>query len=470
MEVAVRSILALAGLAAICLGSLAARSAPLSSGALAEYLALDDPSYGWVERGRGELLGTPYVELTLTSQVWQGRLWKHQLIIIRPIDPAEDAEHALLFIDGGKWRPELESAQGSPELTPLGRGLIAVANALRTPVAILKQVPHQPMFGGLTEDALIAYTFDQYLATRDPEWPALLPMVKAAVRAMDAVQDFALLAWGLPIDTFTVSGASKRGWTTWLVGATDPRVTGIAPIVFDMLNIPQQLQHQQRIWGEYSERLADYTGRGLPERLDTEAGQELLSIVDPYAYREALRQPKLIILATNDPYWPANALNRYWDGLRGRNYILYVPNAGHSPRGLTRVAGSLAAFHRHVAHGERLPDLRWQFRHDGGKLVLRISSDIRPVSVTAWVARSPDRDFRDARWRARRLSLPRIDGLPWEGGWDLQLPFQKSYEFELDIPGDGYAAVFAEATYARGDLAPLLFLSTIMRVVGAAGQ
>ena len=47
---------------------------------------------------------------------------------------------------------------------------------------------------------------------------------------LDAVQAFARQEFNHKIEKFVVSGASKRGWTTWLTGAVDARVRAIAPM------------------------------------------------------------------------------------------------------------------------------------------------------------------------------------------------------------------------------------------------
>src|SRR5262245_50417873 len=225
----------------------------------------------------------------------------------------------LLWNQGGK---------ASPTSTFMA---MRVAQQSKSPVAFLYGVPNQPLLDGKKEDALIAETFVRYLKTKDENWPLLLPMVKSVVKAMDAVQAFSKEEWKQPVEGFIISGASKRGWTTWLTAASgDPRVKAIAPAVIDMLNMKEQLPHQLKSFGAYSEMIGDYTKLGLAELPDSPEVRKLYGLVDPYSYREQLTLPKLILLGNNDPYWTVDALNLYWDGLKGDKWVMYVANAGHN--------------------------------------------------------------------------------------------------------------------------------------------
>src|ERR1044071_4995581 len=114
----------------------------------------------------------------------------------------------------------------------------------------------------------------------DDTWPALLPMVKSAVRAMDTVQAYAQKEHQQKVEKFVVAGASKRGWTTWLTGAVDKRVAGIAPMVIDMLNMKAQTQWSQKVYGKQSEQIHDYTELNLHQKLDDPPIQKLRSWID----------------------------------------------------------------------------------------------------------------------------------------------------------------------------------------------
>jgi PhoPQ-activated pathogenicity-related protein len=416
---------------------------------LPEYLARPDPAFGWKVRAEDRYHGAEWGELILTSQSWRGMPWRHQLYVIRPPNMARDAHQALLVIDGGKWRPEYEHAP--TEVSPPKRAdlFLAIAKRLASPVVVLRQVPNQPLFDGLSEDALIAYTLEQYLRTGEPDWPLLLPMVKSAVRAMDAAQRYAEERWSHRIEAYTVTGASKRGWTTWLTAAADDRVTALAPMVIDVLNMGPQMHHQRETWGETSEQIADYAQRGLIDQLDTAGGRRLLAIVDPYAYREQLTQPKLVILATNDRYWPLDAAWLYWDGLRGPKYPVYLPNQGHQLTDFRRMIAAINAVHQNVARGRPLPDLRWRYEEDPDGLALILDAEPQPVTVRAWLARSASRDFRSASWRWMRVS--RRNG---------------QYRYWLSRPARGFRAIYAEAVFGRGD--DQVFLSSLPLIAGPA--
>ena len=184
--------------------------------ALADYVHQPDTSFAWKKLEQRQVEGFTATRLECTSQTWRGNVWQHQLLVVRPPE-VRNPDIALLEIGGDG---AVDRTFGSL------RDIASQAGAI---VASINRVPNQPFYGGRREDALIAYTFDQYLKTGDTTWPLLFPMVKSAVRGMDAVQAFAEQESGHEITRFVVSGASKRGWTTWLTAAVDPRVQAIAP-------------------------------------------------------------------------------------------------------------------------------------------------------------------------------------------------------------------------------------------------
>jgi PhoPQ-activated pathogenicity-related protein len=276
-------------------------------------------------------------------------------------------------------------------------------------------------------------------------------MVKSAVRGMDAVQEFGKDKWKLDIRNFTLTGASKRGWTTWLTASVDPRVNAFAPMVIDMLNMSAQMKHQVESFGKFSEQIDDYTQRDIQGQGDTEEGRLLRAIIDPHAYRKLLTQPKVILLGTNDRYWPLDALNLYWHDLVGEKHILYVPNNGHGLSDFARITGTITALHRQAAGQLKMAKLAWELTEDDKHLTLNVKADQKPSKVSAWVATSASRDFRDSKWSSHTLE-----------------PIDGHYLYQLALPESGYAAVFGEAVFDT-DLLPY-FLSTNVKIVKAKGD
>jgi PhoPQ-activated pathogenicity-related protein len=395
---------------------------------LERYLRKPEADFGWSikEKIEREQSGDRIYDLRFVSQSWQESRWEHQLQVYQPRG-TEPNSAMFLWVTGGSAR--------AAHIT-LG---LELARKIKAPVAFLYHIPNQPLLEeSLREDDLIAETFVRYLKTQDENWPLLFPMVKSVVKAMDVLQAFGPQEWSRPIDKFIVSGASKRGWTTWLTAAVDPRVGAIAPVVIDTLNMRAQMPRQLKAFGAYSSRLKPYTSRGLVPIPETPEGERLLSMVDPWAYRHRLNLPKLIVNGTNDSYWATDALNLYWGDLPANKWVVYVPNAGHDLRRRDRpqsdqlndLVEALAAFSRHQISGKPMPRLTWKHENANGNSRLLIEAKPAPRSARLWVAHTPTRDFRAADWREQEVTLSKgiIIG-------------------EVTPPAKGYLAYYGELDY-----------------------
>lgn len=411
---------------------------------LLQYVQRPEPAFAWKlkEKINHPLGGTIY-DLQLTSQVWQGITWEHQLQIYQPPN-AKPNSTMLLYNTGG-------AASDGNKLFGM-----ELARLIGAPCAFLYHIPNQPLLDGKKEDTLIAETFVRYLDTKDENWPLLFPMVKSLVKGMDVLQVFTAEEFKLPVTKFIVSGASKRGWTTWLTAAADSRVKAIAPMVIDTLNMQDQGPYQLKSFGKYSDQVRDYTARGLLPMPETPEAKRLWSMVDPWVYRERLSLPKLLINGVNDPYWTTDALNLYWNDLKGEKWVLYVPNAGHDlqqklPDGTknrTAVINGLAAFARHQTKDNPMPQVAWKHDDGNGKLRLTVTADQAPNKARLWVAEAPTRDFRLATWREQPaiISGGKVTG-------------------EVSPPTTGCLAFFAELDYEIDGLSH--HLSTQLRIAEA---
>lgn len=368
-------------------------------------------------------------EIELTSQTWQGIGWKHSIALIRPANLRAQGI-AVLYITGSRRPADIATAT-------------LLAESARLPVAVLFDIPNQPIWN-MWEDDLIAHTFEKFLETRDPSWPLLFPMTKAAVRAMDALEKHTA-STDNPIRRFVVAGASKRGWTSWLVAASgDERVVGIAPMVFDNLNIEKQMRHQMASWGRYSPMIDDYTRRGLQAKLETPLGRRLSRMVDPHAYLPVIRVPVLVVIGANDPYWTTDALSLYVDDLRMPNWSLAVPNGGHDLGNGRMAFESIRAFAVSRAGKMPMPEVRWEVEWPDRERSpeLRVRSSGLPVrAVQFWVAESDSLDFSESRWRA---GAQRLIDPPQTEPVDVRLT--------LDRRPERHTAVMGEVRYRFDDV------------------
>ncbi|PCE64732.1 PhoPQ-activated pathogenicity-related family protein [Sediminicola luteus] len=396
--------------------------------ALRHYLNNGDTHYTYEVKKKYELGTVTAYDLLLTSQKWREHLWQHQLTILVP----EKLKYtgALLFITGGsvnedgpKWKKEDDGTT---------KRFAQLAEINQAVTAIVRQTPKQPLYDGLVEDQLISFTLHNFRSSKDYSWPLLFPMVKSAVRAMDAVQDFSKKTFKHSIDGFTVSGASKRGWTTWLTGANDPRVKAIGPMVIDVLNMPVSLDYQLEAWQEYSIQIEDYTKLEIPQQVSSPDGNALTTMIDPYSYRKDLTMPKLIFIGTNDEYWPVDAIKNYIEDIPGDNFVHYTPNAGHDLAGGEEALKSLSGFWANTLRKNDYPDLNYKINTTATSATLEVEGSTDAlIGAYVWSATSTDRDFRDEEFSAQKLSVGK----------------SKSISHTFNFPKKGYKALYIDLEY-----------------------
>lgn len=395
----------------------------VSANALEDYVYQSDPHYNWKLTEQKEEDWGILTYLELVSQHWRHQSWSHPMIVVRPHE-VRNPEIGFLFVAGD------ETGEGYIGWLKL---LAQCAGAV---TAVITQIPNQPLYDGLREDALIAFTLARYLETGDETWPLLFPMVKSVMRGMDTMQAFSQKAFQQKIEGFVVAGASKRGWTTWLTAAVDSRVKGIAPMVFDMLNMKQQLLWAEKVYGRQSKKIGDYTELNLHRNQDSPAIVKLRSWIDPYEYRSRYTMPKLLLLGTNDPYWVVDSLRHYWDELPPPKLIFQTPNAGHDLDGGEEAMQTLVAFFQMIADGQELPRMHWILPGNASAaryVSAKVRIDQPARAIRLWTATSGDRDFRDEHWTSRNLQV---------------LSGSHQADVKVSIPEHGYRAYLFEAEMA----------------------
>jgi PhoPQ-activated pathogenicity-related protein len=419
---------------------------------LDQYVALRDPTYSWklVKTIPGQ--GFTTFVLDLKSQSWRQSpevdraVWQHFLVITKPDEVKH--ETAFLMIGGGKngGEPPAQSIDASA----------LIARNTHSVVADLGMVPNQPLIldgdgKARSEDDLIAATWVKFMKTGDPTCLVRFAMVKSAVRAMDAVTEFLASETGgkTAIKKFVVAGGSKRGWTTWLTGAVDPRVVAVVPIVIDVLNVRTCGIHHYEAYGFFAQAIGDYTRHGIFKWMDSPQYADLLRIEDPYSYRDRLTMPKFIVNASGDQYFPPDSSQFYYQDLPGVKYLRYVPNANHSLRD-TDARQSIMAFYRAVLQGAKLPKFTWKMEADGS---IRVRADDKPREVNLWQATNP---------KARDFRLETLG--PAYTKTALKSPGDGVYVGKVTTPEQGWTAFFVELVFDSGDQVPYKF-TTQVRVV-----
>ena len=423
------------------------KAAPDMSFPLKEYVMAGDDAFSYTitDSLQGEDWKAYMIKMIsgtwLTEKEVDSTQWWHWLIIIVPENVRES--ESMMFIGGGS------SGNTRPRLPY--EWLVQGAVATGSIISYLSNIPYQPVDfrdddkGGRYEDDLIAYGWRQYLESgasdEKLEWLARFPMTRAVVRAMDVVQEISGKK-GKLVDSFFVTGASKRGWTTWTTAAVDERVIGIAPLVIDLLNLVPSFRHHWQCYGEWSPAVEEYVTEGIMNWMDSTQFRKLLQMVEPYSFVDRLTIPKYIVNAGSDEFFVTDSWKFYWDDLRGVNYLHYVPNAGHSLEGAFQPI-SLISFYQRVITGTELPEFKWKIHND--TIYIQVDPESNYM-LNRWEVVNPSgRDFRKY-----------VVGEVWKKE-EIQVKKDGKYSVQITRPDNGYKAALIEIIFDPQTEFPLTF-------------
>jgi len=437
---------------------------------LTQYVAAPDFSTKWTYDSQFRGVGYTVYVLNLTSQTYNPPggatpdKWRHWLSICVPdnLDRSR-ASTAELHIDGGT------NLEGPPTTWSTDRyGYVEqLCQNTQIVTAYLSNVPSQPYVFNAdpsgkarTEDDLLAYGWARLLndtRNRDPLWITRLAMVKSAVKAMDAIQAFSLTLglFRIPIvQNFIVSGASKRGWTAWLVAAVDRRVTAVIPVVMPIQNMVPNLSSVFRCYGNWGFAFQDYVNNGVTRQIDEPQFRFITDIEDPINYNRFIDMPKLVIIGTKDEFFVPDQPKFFFKQLIGEKHLVAVPNGNHPainsrsilPEPFYYLANTSAAFINQITTRNQRPTYTYKLTYSNSTASVEFRTGYgTPSVVRLWQGTPPKTNIRDFRL---------FDGAgiqPYAFTSTVLNPVSRGlYRASVPKPAAGWTGFFIDAVYKTG--------------------
>ena len=384
----------------------------------------------------------------LNSQNWSPynnvspQLWQHEVKIYIPSNAPK--QHALLVINDGT---NLDSVDKNKAPTNFTTAMLEnIATQTNSIVVSVSNIPNQPLTyendsAGLLEDYNVARSWGIFLDNpmQYKNISVHIPMT-AAVSQTIRLANQELKSFG--IDQYVATGASKRGWVSWLAAIDNEEIKAVVPFVFDLLNTQKGLEHMYLSYGKnWPIAFYPYSVYDIDQNIQTSNFTDLMKIEDPLQYQnsryaERLKIPKYIINASGDDFYVPDSSKFYYDDLQGLKSLRVAPNSNHA--GILKVAEqSLIHFLNRFQNQQSLPSISEQ--QTDRSLTLKFSE--QPTEIKQWTATNlKDRDFRYA------CNIPYI-------ATPLNIDSNKQITIELNQPVEGWQATFIEATFEDGYVA-----------------
>jgi PhoPQ-activated pathogenicity-related protein len=430
---------------------------------LEKYVNNEDDTFEWDVMSSVSTTAYTAYFLNFTSQQWltsvesSRPIWNHRLTVCVPLNVGYKT--AFLYVDGGNnVAAEITSTTVDPIIDFVCRGSSAVT-------VHLEQVPNQPISfpsdptnAQRKEDAIIAFTWEHFLTntSSDPNWILQFPQVKSAIRAMDAVQEFVETLDIPQVKSFIMSGASKRGWTTWLAAGIDKRVEAFIPIVMPILNVVPNLNNAFRSLGGWTWTFGDYFAAGNMAHFNKPEFDALAAVIDPIIYNNKFTpKPTYVIASSQDEFFQPDSANFFFQELRGEKYLRILPGSGHTfyaTYNLTDVLVSVNSFIHMVADNLRGPrDLSWNLHKTTSRTqnaTIVAVSGTQPKKVVMWSANTISTTKRDFRLFACYTATGPgcYQNLQWTAT-DITPQYGVIYTAARQAPAEGWGIFYLEFTY-----------------------
>ena len=396
----------------------------------------------YVSKGRTQVSDVEKRSFYLSSQNWspedlvEPAIWRHDVDIYIPDDALKG--RALLVVNNGINITTVPN--GTKPASDLNETmLINIAKQTKTIVVSVSNVPNQFLVytdDGVArrEDSSVAHSWQLFMQSPQTRPFMSVPMMEAVVKTMD-LAEIELKRW--KIDSFIVTGASKRAWAAWLATIADRRIDAIAPFVIDVLNMGKVIEHTYQSYGKHWPlAFGDYEREGVIAHRESASYDKLLQIEDPLRYLQSahahrLDIPKYIVNASGDDFFVPDNTRFYFDTLPGVKALRVAPNASHFGV-IPYIQSSLITFVNRLQRDTALPMMH--LKKTPGKWHIDFSET--PVKLTLWSASNTlARDFRFAcgvRYGATPLTA------------------SKNLSVNIATPEQGWQASFVEAQFADG--------------------
>ncbi len=369
--------------------------------------------------------------------------WRHNVDIYIPETAKE--HHALVVVNNGINYDKGVQITGKPGDFPQ-ETLASIARDTNTIVISVSDIPNQYLTfqddkKPLKEDESVSRSWALFMEAPEKRelMPLNIPMVTAISQAMRLAKK-ELTQWN--INSFIITGISKRGWTTWLSAIADPDVEAIVPFAIDLLDIDASLEHiYQSYGGNWPITFYPYYQQGIDEKIKSPTFTQLRQIIDPLRYLNTIYQPRLaipkyIINASGDDFFVPDNTRFYYSKLPGVKSLRIVPNMNHYS--INQFAEeSLVPFINRFQSKKTLPQLIGLIHHH----LLTVYFSEAPVKVVRWTANNPNaRDFRYAC------------GIRYQP-LTIDIPANNKISITLNEPKTGWEATYIEATFNDGYVA-----------------